>query len=201
MMEEQDLTHRFLQETGNKISRRALIHGTQHIILQGKSVVESGVIIRGDIVKSAPPAAPSAADAKAKPANAVSIQCGRYVYIHPNVTLHPPTYYRQGHSTPQPLRISDYVTIGEGSVISAGQIGRNVEIGKRCSLGNLCMIKDCTKILDDTVIPAMSQWPGGVVIGGRPARIVGEIGDGWGAVEGGDGGMDKIRWASVGNKR
>lgn len=50
------------------------------------------------------------------------------------------------------------------------------------------MIKENVKILPDTVIPANMIIPPGSVVGGRPARVVGEVGEGWG-VSGGVGGL------------
>ncbi len=36
-------------ETGNKVSRRAQLHGTQHIFMSGRAVIAAGVCIRGDL--------------------------------------------------------------------------------------------------------------------------------------------------------
>lgn len=37
------------QDTGNKVSRRAIIAGPQNIILGGKTIISNGAIIRGDL--------------------------------------------------------------------------------------------------------------------------------------------------------
>ena len=39
----------FLQDTGNKVSRKAIIAGPQNIILGGKTIISNGAIIRGDL--------------------------------------------------------------------------------------------------------------------------------------------------------
>ena len=40
---------RLLQDTGNKVSRKAIIAGPQNIILGGKTIISNGAIIRGDL--------------------------------------------------------------------------------------------------------------------------------------------------------
>ena len=56
-----------------------------------------------------------------------------------------------------------------------------------------CIIRENVRILPDSVVPANMVVPPGVVVAGRPARIVGEVGEGFGVdgtgegyVEGGD---------------
>jgi carbonic anhydrase/acetyltransferase-like protein (isoleucine patch superfamily) len=39
----------FIQDTGNKVSRKAIIAGPQNIILGGKTIISNGAIIRGDL--------------------------------------------------------------------------------------------------------------------------------------------------------
>ena len=57
-----------LQDTGNKVSRRATIAGPQNIILGGKTIISSGAIIRGDLRRTGP-------------GHAVVISLGRYCLI------------------------------------------------------------------------------------------------------------------------
>lgn len=47
------------------------------------------------------------------------------------------------------------------------------------------MVKENVKVLPDTVIPGSMIIPPGSVVGGRPARILGEVGEGWGVSAGG----------------
>lgn len=61
-----------------------------------------------------------------------------------------------------------------------------MSIGSRCILQSFCIIRENVKILDDSVIPANMVVPPGVVVGGRPARILGEVGEGWGVGVGGE---------------
>jgi dynactin 5 len=109
-----------------------------------------------------------------------------------------------------PLRILDQVYIGPHSVVRAAEIRSNVYIGSHCSIGNMVIIKENVKILDGTVLPANTVWSSGMVVGGRPGRVVGEVGEGWGDGAGGGKGEEagfgvgvrsRERWASVGNKK
>jgi dynactin 5 len=54
-------------------------------------------------------------------------------------------------------------------------------------------------VLDDSIVPAGMVVPPGVVVGGRPARIVGEVGEGWGVAVGGGGGAEE--WVEGGDLR
>jgi len=49
------------------------------------------------------------------------------------------------------------------------------------------MIKENCKILPGTVVPPAMIVPPGSVVAGNPARIVGEVGEGWGQGGGGEG--------------
>ena len=214
-------------ETGNKISRLAQVVGAKHIVLAGKCVVQQGVIIRGDLIrpiqasKSSDSFDPKLAATK-KPSQPSSIHLGRYVFVSPNCTLHPPSRLdRTGlkdadgneklQLTYYPLRITDYVFIGPNSHIRAAEIRSNVYIGANVTVGNFCVIKENVKILDGAVLPANSVWPSNSVVGGTPARVVGELAEAWGggSTSGATGtGVDDLvgvrsreRWASVGNKR
>ena len=209
-----------LQETGNKISRRATILGPKHIILAGKCVIQHDVLVHGDLVtprahsSSTSSTSKTAADGKAAPpAETVSIHLGRYVFVSNNVTLHPPSRLSTSPSTGQqslmyhPLRISDHVFIGSNAHIRAATIGSHVYIGANCVVGNLCIIKDNVRVEDGAVLPANSMWASGRVVAGSPARVVGEVGEAWGLFEGGAGVGDvalvgsRERWVSVGNRK
>lgn len=209
-------------ETGNKISRNAQVLGAKHIVLAGKCVIQAQSIIRGDLIRPLPPSKPldglasGAANAK-KPSQPSSVHLGRYVFVSPNCTLSPPSRVVQnkdtgvGEVTYLPMRISDYVFIGPGCNIRAAEIKSGVHIGAGVTVGNMCMVKENVKILDGAVLPAGTVWASGSVVGGSPARVVGELAEGWGggggSASGATGGDDLVgvrcreRWASVGNKR
>ncbi|CAG7960510.1 unnamed protein product [Penicillium olsonii] len=182
-------------DTGNKISRRSQIHGTQHIILGGKTVIQAEAVIRGDLFRGAstdpnnpstPPSTPS-----------VAINVGRYSYISKSAVLRPPSRLHRGTHSFYPLKIGDHVFVGEGAVIEAAQLGNHVHVGKGAVVGSMAIIKDYGYVLDGAVVPPGMVVPSWCVVGGKPARIVGEVGEGYG-VEGADGGLARERYRAVG---
>lgn len=230
------------QETGNKISRRASILGPKHIILAGKCVIQSDVVIHGDLVRpagassshartasTATSADRSGADPAAKaasaPENQTSVHLGRHVYLSPGVVLHPPSRMTTVNAPEgprqvviyYPLKIDSHVFIGAGSVIRAAEIKSHVHIGSNVTVGNMSVIKEGVRILDGAMLPGNSVWASGAVVGGRPARVVGQVGEGWGwggegaasakgaqsvgEVEASIGAKVRERWALVGNKK
>jgi len=72
-------------------------------------------------------------------------------------------------------------------MVEAAAVGSNVWIGKGAVLSNMCIIKDCVKILEGSVVPPGMVVPSGWVVGGKPARWVGDVGVAWeGPEKGGD---------------
>lgn len=61
----------------------------------------------------------------------------------------------------------------------------------------MAIIKDYVLVLDGAVVPPGMVVPSWSVVGGRPARVVGELGEGYG-VEGAEGGMARERYKNVG---
>jgi len=109
-----------------------------------------------------------------------------------------------------PLRIADHVFVGPNTHIRAAEIRSNVHIGANVNIGNFVVVKENVRILDGAVLPANSVWASNSVVAGSPARVVGEVGEGWGGGGGSGGGMggdelvgvrSRERWAAVGNKR
>jgi len=107
--------------------------------------------------------------------------------ISTNCTLHPPMRLSRGQMTFYPITIRDHVFIGPNTHVSAISISSNVHIGANCVLSPFCAIKECCKILPNTVIPPHMIIPPGSVVAGRPAKIIGEVGVGWGQGAGGEG--------------
>ncbi|KAJ5326891.1 hypothetical protein N7541_010299 [Penicillium brevicompactum] len=187
-------------DTGNKISRRSQIHGTQHIILGGKTVIQAEAVIRGDLFRN-PSTTPDpnnpSTPTQSSNAPSVAINVGRYSYISKNAILRPPSRLHRGTHSFYPLKIGDHVFVGEGAVIEAAQLGNHVHVGKGAAVGSMAIIKDYAYVLDGAVVPPGMVVPSWCVVGGRPARIVGEVGEGYG-VEGADGGLARERYRLVG---
>ena len=77
--------------TGNKVSRKATILGSQNIILGGKCVIQQGAIIRGDLKRIAPPSTASATTGgQAQQAQSVTIMIGRYCLLAESSVIRPP---------------------------------------------------------------------------------------------------------------
>ncbi|GKZ18831.1 hypothetical protein AbraIFM66951_009535 [Aspergillus brasiliensis] len=194
-------------DTGNKISRRSLIHGTQHIILGGKTVIQADAVIRGDLYRSSSsqsssasasdPQAAGAAAGNAPNSPSVAITVGRYSYISRQAILRPPSRLHRGVYSFYPLKIGDHVFVGERAVVEAATVGNHVHIGKDAVVGSMAILKDFVYVLDGAVVPGGMVVPSWCVVGGAPARIVGEVGEGYG-VEGAEGGMARERYRLVG---
>ncbi|KAJ1983493.1 hypothetical protein H4R33_004726, partial [Dimargaris cristalligena] len=106
-------------ETGNKVSRKSVICGSQNIILSGKTIIQTGCVIRGDL-------------RRAGTGHAVVIAIGRYCLLGQQSIIRPPHKTYKGVFSYYPMKIGDHVMVGEGSIVEAASIGNYVEIGKNC---------------------------------------------------------------------
>ena len=96
-----------------------------------------------------------------------------------------------------PMRIGDNVFIGPGCHISSASISSHVYIGAKSVLAPLCIVKESAKILPNTLVPPGMTVPAGTIAGGRPAQIIGEVGDGYGQ----GGGVEEEEWVEGGDLR
>ncbi|KRY47662.1 Dynactin subunit 5 [Trichinella britovi] len=141
--------------SGNKISIRSELSGSQNIMLKGKSIIREGSVIR---------------------ANRSTIQIGKFSYIGCDTVLMPSRkMFTDGLDNLKmlPLKIGDYVYIDDNSVIQCTRIGSYVHIGKNCVIGEYCIIKDCCVLEDNTVLPPQTIVPPFVRMSGNPGKIVG----------------------------
>ncbi|KNG85721.1 dynactin Arp1 p25 subunit [Aspergillus nomiae NRRL 13137] len=191
-------------DTGNKISRRSQIHGTQHIILGGKTVIQGEAVIRGDLYRTSTSSSASGDQAGQQPSTSssssspsVAITIGRYSYISKQAVLRPPSRLHRGVHSFYPLKIGDHVFVGERAVVEAASVGNHVHIGRDAVIGSMAILKDFAYVLDGAVVAPGMVVPSWCVVGGAPARIVGEVGEGYG-VEGAEGGMARERYRLVG---
>lgn len=127
--------------THNYVSRKATINGAKQVEIKGRSILQDGVIVRGDLA---------------------IVRIGRYCEIDTNTLLEPP-----GHplktSKNIPLVIGSHTHIGSNCEIRAAAVGSMVWIGDDVKLGKRCIIKDNvviesgTVLGDDTVIPPFTR--------------------------------------------
>lgn len=75
-------------DTGNKVSRKSNILGSQNIILGGKTIIQADCTIRGDLKRHAPGGASS---------GNVAIAVGRYCFFAKSCVLRPPGKTHRGY--------------------------------------------------------------------------------------------------------
>lgn len=191
------------------------MHGTQHIILGGKTVIQADVCIRGDLYRQQSSSSSSSlsstsntpdGDSNTKEnssgggrggGSSVAVSVGRYTYLSRGCLLRPPSRLHRGVHSFFPLKMGDHVFVGEHTVVEAASVGSHVHIGRDAVVGSMAILKDFVLVLDGAVVPAGMVAPSFCVVGGAPARVVGEIGEGFG-VEGAEGGMARERYRAVG---
>ncbi|CBQ70977.1 probable dynactin Arp1 p25 subunit RO12 [Sporisorium reilianum SRZ2] len=163
--------------TGNKVSRKATILGSQNIILGGKCIIQHGTIIRGDLKRITSPSAASssAAGGQSQPTQSVAIFIGRYCILAESSVIRPPYKTYKGVFSYYPMKIGDHVSVGANTVLEAASVGSHVEIGANCLIGRFVIIKDCARILDGSVVAPNTVIPSFSIFGGSPARLVAEL--------------------------
>ena len=87
--------------------------------------------------------------------------------------------------------------MGENTVVEAASVGNHVHIGRDAVVGSMAILKDYAVVLDGAVVPGGMVVPSFCVVGGQPARVVGEVGEGYG-MEGAEGGLARERYKMVG---
>ncbi|CDR46058.1 CYFA0S21e01816g1_1 [Cyberlindnera fabianii] len=137
--------------SGNRISKQAHIHGSDHILIAGNTTVSAQVELKGDV---------RIVEGK------TSIQIGKFVYLGENVRVVPPFLGNKMSSSKgievavhKICKIGSYTMIGEDSVIKASNVGSRVMIGKGCTLQDSCVIHDCVVIKDNSYIPEHFNIP------------------------------------------
>ena len=146
-------------------------------MLGGRSVIQAEAVLRGDLVRTPGPNTPPTP-------SSVAIAMGKYCFISTGAILRPPSKLHRGLYSYHPLKVGDNVFVGPGAVVEAASVGSNVSIGKGAVIGKMAIVRDCVQILEGAVVPAGMVVGSGCVIGGRPGRVVGEVGVGWEGVDG-----------------
>mmetsp|Transcript_7979 Transcript_7979/g.15817 ORF Transcript_7979/g.15817 Transcript_7979/m.15817 type:complete len:117 (+) Transcript_7979:66-416(+) len=101
----------FETTTGNRVSRKSSLYGTQNIRIHGKSLIEEGVVIRGDLA---------------------NVKMGKFCIIKRDCVLRPSMKIVQDKAVFFMLTLSDNVFIDEGTfdpTLSTRIEGENFNIG------------------------------------------------------------------------
>ncbi|KAF1918401.1 trimeric LpxA-like protein [Ampelomyces quisqualis] len=188
-------------DSGNKVSRRSAITGTANITLGGRTVIMADVQLRGDLHPMR--AVPTQSGKEVTP---TSISIGRCTVISTGSVIKPPCRISRGQVHYYPMKIGDNVFVGPGCTIQAISISSHVHIGEKVTINQFAIIKENVKILPNTVIPANMVIASGSVVAGRPARVIGEVGEGWGVSGGSGGGLGaggggEEKWVEGGDLR
>ena len=134
-------TEYFKATTHNYVSRNAQIDGAKQVEIRGRSIVQEGVRIRGDLA---------------------IVRLGRYCEINTRTVLEPPPHPLDP-SKRIPLVIGSHTHIGTNCEIHAAAIGSMVWIGNGVKLGprvivkDNCIIEDGVHLGADTVVPPFTR--------------------------------------------
>ena len=141
----EDSNNKYIKTTThNYISRQAVIEGPRQVAIQGRSIIQDAVKIRGDLG---------------------IVRMGRYVWMEPQTVVEPAPF-AAGVGPPGkciPMMIGNHTRIGSNCHIQAAAIGsmvlvgNNVKIGKRCIIKDCCVIDSNVVLGDDTVVPPFTR--------------------------------------------
>lgn len=95
------------------------------------------------------------------------VRVGQHTNIQDNSMVHVDT----GH----PTIIGDYVTIGHMCIIHGCTVEDNVLVGMGSTLMNGCVIRKNTIIGAGSLVTEGKEFPEGVLIVGRPAKVIREL--------------------------
>ena len=157
-------------------------------------------MLRGDLTRLKP-SSDAHGSAGASKSAAPSIAIGRCTIISTGTVVQPPGRISRGVFTYYPMKIGDNVFVGAHCVVAAASVSSHVHVGDRAVLGAFCIVRENVKILPGAVVPPHMVIPPGCVVGGSPARIVGEVGEGWGVSPGAGAGGGGEGWVEGGDLR
>ncbi|KAK9472724.1 putative dynactin Arp1 p25 subunit RO12 [Dipodascopsis tothii] len=150
-------------ESGNRISRRAVVVGSQNIVLGGRTTVLAEAVLRGDLAHVG--------------GDKAAIEVGRYCAFDRGVVLRPPGKAYKGVLSYYPVRVHSYVVVHADAVVQAAAVGPYVQIGRGAVVGAFAIVKECVLVLAGAVVPDGTVVPAHSVVGGNPARVVGVLGE------------------------
>lgn len=122
---------------GNRVGR-ADIRGTDRVFLSSHTVISDDVVLEGDVVLHE------------SVGGAGTFQAGKYVHIGRGTRITPPEVTPGYHA---PMRLGNYVVVGEECSVRAASVGNRVHIGRGSTLGNMCIVYDCCVVDAGVVLP------------------------------------------------
>lgn len=140
--------------SGNKVSRKSVLCGSQNIMLTGRTIIQSECMIRADLA---------------------SVKIGRYCVISSKAVIRPSFKKFSKGVAFIPMNIGDHVFIGPNSIINAQAIGSFVYIGANVVIGKHCILKDCCYIADNSILPQGTIVAAFAVFSGSPASFTNEL--------------------------
>ena len=168
----------------NLVHRKATVCGAQHVVIDGRSIVHEGVVLRGDLAK---------------------ISIGRFTTLGPHAILRPPhrlmrdedadtiadrTRSRKGGAADDagdaapaaavrlvflPVHVGSHVDIGARAVVEAARIGNGVTIGAGAIIGKSSILSDYVTVAPGAIVPPDTVAPPFALLHGVPAEIVGAM--------------------------
>lgn len=127
--------------THNYVARKALVEGAKQVELKGRSILQEGVVVKGDLAV---------------------VRIGRYCEIDARSLLEPPVH-PLNPTLRIPLVVGSHTHIGRDCQIRAASIGSMVWIGNGVTLGSRviikdnCILEDGVKLGADTVVPPFTR--------------------------------------------
>ncbi|KAJ1513799.1 hypothetical protein HMI56_001751 [Coelomomyces lativittatus] len=156
-------------DSGNLVSLKTLLQS--HCILRGDLRIVPKTITTTTTTSSS-----SSSSSMPWTLSSVVMAIGKYVVIRPHCILRPPYKTFRNHFNYYPMKIGDFVYIGEDTLVEAASIGHHVYIGRNCVIGRFSILKEGVCVLDNTVIPPHTVIPShSLVQGDPPHQVVKEL--------------------------
>lgn len=141
--------------SGNRISKKAKILGSDHILINGNSTINDEVLLQGDV--------------KMAGKQNATIQIGKCCYLGTGSQIIPPVLkYDNGDAIHGPLLIGGYTIVGKNSIVRLANIGSRVLIEAECRLEDLSIVYDCCVIRQGTTVPPKMVIPPFSEVSGVP---------------------------------
>lgn len=142
----------------NKVCKESVLCGSDNIGVQGKTIIESNVTIRGDLA---------------------TIEIGTHCILSQGVVIRPCEQRMKNSLAFCPLSIGDFVILSPKAIVESASIGSYVYIGANAILGKRTVLASCVYIVEDSVLPNGTVCAPFTVYAGNPAVMVGSLPPTW----------------------